>query len=690
MKERIVLPAIRILFCLFFCAGLAWTLSAQRHRVGEIYTFADGSQGVVYYIDPEDPNHGWVAALDDLPGTYALWTGQCPQNLQRWNNYEPTSVAFIGYWSYTGWENTQSLFLSGRSPAASAVDVHRQWYIPDIVQLRKFYSVLSIVRSAVESVGGNVTKMMQCTHWSSTKSLNSDVMMYYLQQDGSILYGSGTESYAIRPVREFYDEIEAYWLDNNLNVMEVSPEETSIYDAVVIFGPDTLNFSSPVVVHEGDDTLYYVVPPDIVEDGQVTVACFTFEEVEGPGVYSQTEVLTSVFGCDSSVTIYLIVEEIVRDTVCESEYELSGWKPNADAQYWNGYDLEQMETDENGYFEFPGKVGLNGLEIDTMTYLDITVNPVYESEDMVEICHDEGLIEIPYWNHEDFTIVVNNDGLVDLQTIGDYQIEVLEQVGDDFPFVVWMHTTDGCDSIVHLTVRVKEVKKDTLVDNVLHIPGEDYMWNLAGHEFWVETSGVLTFADALSGSNGCDSITTRILIVEEPHYDTICDRTFTSAQTWQDNVAGYCWYANGKANCIAGMAPDAQGFYEFPGQREIDGRMVDTVSYLKLTVLPAIEGTDVLDLCLYEDTYTMVYNENVSVTVNEDGSVMATSLHPETVAVESVAGSGNMFILRMSRLNGCDSIVTLTVNHRYVRRDTRTRCMREFPTLRSSRATGLQ
>ena len=232
MKERIVLPIIRILFCLFFCAGLVWTLSAQRHRVGEIYTFADGSQGVVYYVDPEDPNHGWVVALNDLPGTYALWTGQCPQNLQRWNNYEPTSVAFMGYWSYTGWENTQNLFLSGRSPAASAVDVHRQWYIPDIVQLRKFYSVLPIVRSTVESAGGNVTNMTQCAHWSSTKSLNSDVMMYYLQQDGSILYGNGTESYAIRPVREFYDVIEAYWLDNNLNVMEVSPEETSVYDAV--------------------------------------------------------------------------------------------------------------------------------------------------------------------------------------------------------------------------------------------------------------------------------------------------------------------------------------------------------------------------------------------------------------------------------------------------------------------------
>ena len=158
--------------------------------------------------------------------------------------------------------------------------------------------------------------------------------------------------------------------------------------------------------------------------------------------------------------------------------------------------------------------------------------------------------------------------------------------------------------------------------------------------------------------------------MEEPHYDTVCDRTFTLTQTWQDDVSDYCWYANGKANCIAGLVPDAQGFYEFPGQREIDGRMVDTVSYLMLTVLPAIEGADVLDLCLYEDAYTTVYNENVSVKVNANGSVTATSLHPETVTVETVAGSVNTFLLRMSRSNGCDSIVALTVNHRYVRSDT--------------------
>ena len=160
MEKNNAIVRIKVLLGLLLFFGLSCrTISAQPPRVGEIYTFADGSQGVVFYIDPEDPNHGWVAALDDLPGTYSLWTGQCPQNLHRWNSIEPTSVGVFGDWSYTGLENTQSLFSSGRSPAAAAVDFHRRWYIPDIVQLRKLYSVLPFVRSAVESVGGNVMNL---------------------------------------------------------------------------------------------------------------------------------------------------------------------------------------------------------------------------------------------------------------------------------------------------------------------------------------------------------------------------------------------------------------------------------------------------------------------------------------------------------------------------------------------------
>ena len=296
----------------------------------------------------------------------------------------------------------------------------------------------------------------------------------------------------------------------------------------------------------------------------------------------------------------------------------------------------------------------------------LSVLPAIEGADVLDLCLYEDTYTTVY--NENVSLKVNADGSVTATSLHPETVTVEFVTGSANTFLLRMSRMNGCDSIVTLTVNHRYVKRDTLYRDTLYA-GVPYITEFAGHEFSVTEPGVLTFTDTLSGSNGCDSITTRILIVEEPYYDTICDRTFTPVQTWQDNVAGYCWYANGTANCIAGLVPDAQGYYEFPGQREIDGRMVDTVSYLMLTVLPAVEGADVLDLCLYGETYTTVYNENVSVKVNADGSVTATSLSPDVVSVETVAGSANTFILRMSRSNGCLSI--------------RTRCTREFPTQRS-------
>ncbi|MBR4648288.1 MAG: hypothetical protein IKO75_14350, partial [Bacteroidales bacterium] len=245
--------------------------------------------------------------------------------------------------------------------------------------------------------------------------------------------------------------------------------------------------------------------------------------------------------------------------------------------------------------------------------------------------------------------------------------------------------SNGCDSIVTLTVNQHQVHRDTMYKDTLYA-GVPYITEFANHEFTVTESGVLTYTDTLPGSNGCDSITTRILIVEEPHHDTICDRTFTPAQTWQDNIADYCWYANGTANCIAGMAPDAQGFYEFPGQREIDGRVVDTVSYLMLTVKEISTGDTTAVACesfdWYEHTGITTSTELLTHTfTNANGCDSVVTLHlaighsstgdTTAVACESFIWHGITYTESgdypsyMSNSSGCDSVVTLhlTVNH---------------------------
>ena len=784
MRDNNTIIMKRILFGLLFLAGLSqWAVSGQTRRIGDIYVFGDGSKGVVFYVDPNDPNHGWVAALDDLPDTYPLWTGQQPQTLVRKNNREPNSLNASTPWVYSGMENTQRLLESGRSPAAMAVGYQQGWYIPDIVQLRKFYSVLPLVSGAVEIAGGDVMTMTQYAHWSSTKSLTDNEKMYYLQYDGGVSQASGTVAFAIRPVREYWDTAFAYWLDNPyFDTMTVSPEEDTFFEAAVVYHSDTLFTGSLVVVHEnygvdtlydttyvsempysfnvdpsfvnidvsfphdtiirrellsefgcdsavvlmltvleddipvssdtvvfscgpfewygetfthsGEyahtlasvsghdsvvtlhlnvgqtvyDTLYYAVMPSEIVDNQVTVAFSHFQNVESPGIYFQNDTLVSEEGCDSIVTIYLIVEEIVRDTVCEYVYLDDGtWLDNTEFYIWNGNVVDLSTVDDLGYYELPGTMEVNGRELNVITYFDLTWKPVHESEDAMDLCLSGESYETTY--NGLVTVSVGADGSVSLSALDDDRVEVLlgESPGT---YILKTHTVDGCDSIVTLTVRVGDVHRETVVSEVLHIPGEDYDWELAGHVFRIEGAGVLTNADTLPGAGGCDSITERILIVEEPHYDTICDREhLTDIQEWRDNVSTYCWEWNGASNCIAGMTPDAQGYYEFPGTRTIHGRTVDTVSYLMLTVKPTYESEDAMDLCLSGESYETTYNGQATVSVSADGSVSVSALDDDRVEVFSDESPGT-YILKTHTVDGCDSVVTLTVRVGDVRRET--------------------
>ena len=79
--------------------------------------------------------------------------------------------------------------------------------------------------------------------------------------------------------------------------------------------------------------------------------------------------------------------------------------------------------------------------------------------------------------------------------------------------------------------------------------------------FVVDEPGTYIIGDTVAGSNGCDSIITRVLIVWEPHYDTICDREFTAEQTWLNILYGndttYTWHWNEVDNEIAGKTPNA-------------------------------------------------------------------------------------------------------------------------------------
>ena len=56
----------------FFLLSVSGAVFAQTYNVGDIYTFPDGSKGVVCYVNPNNGKQGWAMALTDLPGKYAM------------------------------------------------------------------------------------------------------------------------------------------------------------------------------------------------------------------------------------------------------------------------------------------------------------------------------------------------------------------------------------------------------------------------------------------------------------------------------------------------------------------------------------------------------------------------------------------------------------------------------------------
>jgi len=309
---------------LLICAGGWMSLSAQYYNVGDLYTFEDGSQGIVFYVDPDNTRHGWVAALQDLDSTYAMWTTECPASLR--NAYEESPLnANLQTWSCYGQENTQKLKSSGNSPAADALDVDQGWYIPDAMQMRMLYGQLPTLSKNFDDAGGNISTLYDKKHWTSSRKTynNYDLRMMTCLADGGISADPGTNTLAVRPVRDFYDWPVAFWEDEPVNEwMVVMPDTTTDYQALIVYHTDTLFISSTVTVFESyhKDTLREQTIVSDEEYQSTESPFFTGLDVSTPGEFVYYHWERTQKGCDSVITLILQVneEETHPDPLCDA------------------------------------------------------------------------------------------------------------------------------------------------------------------------------------------------------------------------------------------------------------------------------------------------------------------------------------------------------------------------------------
>jgi hypothetical protein len=404
---------------------------------------------------------------------------------------------------------------------------------------------------------------------------------------------------------------------------------------------------------------------------------------------TQNVTLTAANGCDSVVTMTLTVNPsyAVTDaqTICESQLPYP----------WNGVTFNAAGTQNVTL------TAANGC--DSVVTMTLTVNPTYAVTDAQTICESQ----LPYpWNGVTFnaagtqnvtltaangcdsvvtmTLTVNPSyAVTDAQTICESQLPypwngvTFNAAGTQN---VTLTAANGCDSVVTMTLTVNPTYAVTDAQTICasELP---YTWN------GVTFNAAGTQNVTLTAANGCDSVVTMTLTVN-PTY------AVTDAQTICESELPYAWN---------GVTFNAAGSQNVTLQT-VNG--CDSVVTMTLTVNPTYAVTDAQTICASELPYAwngVTFNaagtQNVTLqTVNGCDSVvtMTLTVNPTYNITETrgvcpsdmpytwngvVFNAAGAQTVTLQTANGCDSVVTmiLTVNQTHVTTDSRTVCQSELP-----------
>jgi hypothetical protein len=296
-------------------------------------------------------------------------------------------------------------------------------------------------------------------------------------------------------------------------------------------------------------------------------------------------ILQTVNGCDSTVIMILTVNQthVATDsrTICENELPY----------IWNGVTFNAAGMNSATLQD------VNGC--DSTVIMTLMVNPAYAVTETMSICESE----LPYtWNG----VVFNAAGSQNLT----------------------LQTINGCDSVVTMVLTVNPTYAVTDIKSVC--PSElPYTWN--GVVFSTAGSQTVT----LQTVNGCDSVVTMLLTVNQTHVTT-------ESRTICESELPYEW--NGVIFNAAGAntatLQDANG--------------CDSTVIMTLLVNPVYEVTETMSICESELPYTW------------NGLVFSTA---------------GMQTLNLQTVNGCDSVITMTLTTlpTYAVTDNQTICESELP-----------
>ncbi len=219
-----------ILFFLLFCLG---TLCGQPYHVGDLYTAPDGSQGVVFFVNP-DGLGGWAVALNDA-STGCQWGDMTDVP----NLVNQTNAGLQLFQDTAGYSNTLILRTyqnNNSNYVAGVVDMANGWYVPSIGQLKMIHNLMPIISNAIVAAGG--ADLAYDIYWSSTESGYSRAWSLNFNDantgSGAHLNEDKLELHPVRAVRSFRNTPTYLWNTGATTAsITVSPTQPTTYTVTV-------------------------------------------------------------------------------------------------------------------------------------------------------------------------------------------------------------------------------------------------------------------------------------------------------------------------------------------------------------------------------------------------------------------------------------------------------------------------
>ena len=226
------------------------------YHIGDLITNDDGSQGILFYISP-DQSEGWMVALNDASTSIAWGNGDVP-GLDNQTYSSPYGLLLN---ETDGFANTGAIRAqqTGQNTAANVVDYEHGWYLPTAGQLSKLFGALGFIEDQLQSHGSTLAN---AEYWSSTEADGNNAFTLSCNPSANVRAGhfahrDKTSNYRVREVRNLTFEIpplpEPSIPDNILESDCNGPLDGNAWDVALIHStPEVVASYAPVMAGDID------------------------------------------------------------------------------------------------------------------------------------------------------------------------------------------------------------------------------------------------------------------------------------------------------------------------------------------------------------------------------------------------------------------------------------------------------